>query len=1377
MASSQGNQSQKSSSSSSSQGQQSQKSSSSVPSLEPHQPSMEYPITGSTSASGSSGDQPGPSGLQAGPSGLLNGSLLDFPTSQEMDLNDFDFPVYREEGAGTHLPPTGRIDAGARSGHVSDDNVNAIVPHTETSSSGEDTVDNAVVPHNQGTHPLLQQPTDHIVYDPSPQSDLSQQSLVVPSQSESCSDDQAVPRQSRKKSVSSDKVGVQFSPPLLQSYSSNGSSSDGPQLVPSPHSLPQDSGTCRPGHDLSSEESSVDPPSTTTGTSSSSGSSQEQSTSSHECDQLFSSFGIPRTSQNQSVLQLSQSPDDGSLNIPATPDPADMPSVSSDVDNVISNTPDADGSSQEMFRSTPVDENHVSRFKRQRSYDADDDASSLEEGPPKRPKRSPLTTSSQSGHSSGHSATLSPTSNDDNFKTPKKPPPSLQRTSGGSSSGSSLGTTSSSSSSSSSVPYPSSSSSSSSLGSGAIGRSSSSLSTSDTKSGAQTSKDKLDTSKEDAKETDERDQSKDATPEPTVKQSGGDRPSVHDTTPEPIASQSMDDATISLDVMTTNIPSSLPVGDEEFNLHLSNATTECSIVSTSVATQDEVLEESQVESQNAVTSSSSSDQVEDTPTPEDDHVTSPSLSPDDDSAAGGGANSGGQEDDQQGGQEDNDERKDQDDDKDNDRAEENNEEHQEDGSSQDDCTIVNVIPATVTMIEEKENTLSLSAAEIVTNSSEFQLGISRPSSSDTFVNSSVTLDSPVKVPAVVDEFSQDSFPQLSIKRLDISTLLPTARPVSSTMPPSSLATASSAKTHYANSSSSNGDPFEFHSQDNEGEVLPITRTPPPPPNQQSTAREPKEQHNRNSAQNDILDVSNKTDDTVPEDDEAVPSVPVQVVNESSSINADSTRFNIVIPSVSDQVMNQLQPNPINTDSNRSEVCNEVTPSEHGQVVDRSSEDPLNSEDVRSEMASSNVSSPQTLISEVHNVADVSIVPCQSSVPDTAERQSRTTIVTKKTTIILKTFKEEEFINDQWVTTDEYQEELDPVEKVNEEVRYLRSFPPRTISSQDLSSNSSFQSSPTPVTSQKTPKRRMSTPRTQPAFSTPSTSRCSIDSSPDIQHTRTRLRSLCQQVETLECSDDRVLGRWKDGQWYPGTIQEVLDNGKHVILFDDGDRKVLPKTSVVKMSLLRVGSEVMVISDDNDEDYLRGSITGRCAVDGKPGYLVNTGGKEPLRCPESDLMLTPLLIKQLTTISPSPVTSPAVRSKRSVMSTPSSSKRRKISSSPTVSTTSSSLLFSELSFVITGEGKGSPSLGDQISTNGGIVMAEFPSDVCPAKTFLLADKARRTEKYFLALANGVPCIRPSWAKECLKQVRTVMDDQTSVYLHDRSSTAWDLPWTQ
>ena len=73
-------------------------------------------------------------------------------------------------------------------------------------------------------------------------------------------------------------------------------------------------------------------------------------------------------------------------------------------------------------------------------------------------------------------------------------------------------------------------------------------------------------------------------------QSGRDK---SETTPEPIAvaSQSMDDATISLDVMTTNIPSSLPADDEEFNLHLSNATTECSVVSTGIATQDDMLEE------------------------------------------------------------------------------------------------------------------------------------------------------------------------------------------------------------------------------------------------------------------------------------------------------------------------------------------------------------------------------------------------------------------------------------------------------------------------------------------------------------------------------------------------------------------------------------------------------------------------------------------------------------------------------------------------------------------------------------------------------------------------------------------------------------------
>ena len=91
---------------------------------------------------------------------------------------------------------------------------------------------------------------------------------------------------------------------------------------------------------------------------------------------------------------------------------------------------------------------------------------------------------------------------------------------------------------------------------------------------------------------------------------------------------------------------------------------------------------------------------------------------------------------------------------------ENNEEHQEDGGSENDCTIVNVIPALAAV----EKVLSPNAEEVVTNSSEFQLGISRPSSSDTVVSSPVTLDSPVKVPAVVEEFSQDSFPQLSIKR-------------------------------------------------------------------------------------------------------------------------------------------------------------------------------------------------------------------------------------------------------------------------------------------------------------------------------------------------------------------------------------------------------------------------------------------------------------------------------------------------------------------------------------------------------------------------------------------------------------------------------------
>ena len=33
--------------------------------------------------------------------------------------------------------------------------------------------------------------------------------------------------------------------------------------------------------------------------------------------------------------------------------------------------------------------------------------------------------------------------------------------------------------------------------------------------------------------------------------------------------------------------------------------------------------------------------------------------------------------------------------------------------------------------------------------------------------------------------------------------------------------------------------------------------------------------------------------------------------------------------------------------------------------------------------------------------------------------------------------------------------------------------------------------------------------------------------------------------SLHCADDRALARWKDGQWYPGTIEEYLNNGKYV----------------------------------------------------------------------------------------------------------------------------------------------------------------------------------------------------------------------------------------
>ena len=61
-----------------------------------------------------------------------------------------------------------------------------------------------------------------------------------------------------------------------------------------------------------------------------------------------------------------------------------------------------------------------------------------------------------------------------------------------------------------------------------------------------------------------------------------------------------------------------------------------------------------------------------------------------------------------------------------------------------------------------------------------------------------------------------------------------------------------------------------------------------------------------------------------------------------------------------------------------------------------------------------------------------------------------------------------------------------------------------------------------------------------------------DNSPTITQdsSSSRIDHLTPRLEVLECSDDRVLARWKDGQWYPGTIQDNLDNGKYVYNSND-----------------------------------------------------------------------------------------------------------------------------------------------------------------------------------------------------------------------------------
>jgi len=37
---------------------------------------------------------------------------------------------------------------------------------------------------------------------------------------------------------------------------------------------------------------------------------------------------------------------------------------------------------------------------------------------------------------------------------------------------------------------------------------------------------------------------------------------------------------------------------------------------------------------------------------------------------------------------------------------------------------------------------------------------------------------------------------------------------------------------------------------------------------------------------------------------------------------------------------------------------------------------------------------------------------------------------------------------------------------------------------------------------------------------------------------------------------RVLGRWTDRKYCPGTITRVAEDGNYDIVFDDGDRKII-----------------------------------------------------------------------------------------------------------------------------------------------------------------------------------------------------------------------------
>ena len=117
----------------------------------------------------------------------------------------------------------------------------------------------------------------------------------------------------------------------------------------------------------------------------------------------------------------------------------------------------------------------------------------------------------------------------------------------------------------------------------------------------------------------------------------------------------------------------------------------------------------------------------------------------------------------------------------------------------------------------------------------------------------------------------------------------------------------------------------------------------------------------------------------------------------------------------------------------------------------------------------------------------------------------------------------------------------------------------------------------------------------------------------------------QRTSSSEASltpGSRVLAKWLDGYFYPGTITtKQYKNGRYLVTFDDGDKRRIPRENIIVKDLLPAGQSVMAQGDFEDDFYEEGVIVGHYRDGNERGYEVQTQNGAISRFPRSRIILS------------------------------------------------------------------------------------------------------------------------------------------------------------